>query len=494
VQSSIALALKLFRRQPHAQGALDEELARGLIQTSSDALVVIDGDGRIDFINGSCEAVFGYRSSEIVGHEVELLVPERFREAHRRHVAAFIKDPKMRPMGTGLRLSGRKRDGTEFPVDIALSPVRTSRGSFVAAAIRDTSEREETRRVLREAEERFHLAFEEAPVGMALVEPDGRMFRVNRAYGSIVGYSPSELVGRTFQSITHPDDLDESVALAKRIFGGEVPSIHVAKRYIHKNGRVVDVMLHVAPLRDLSGKPLYTIAQAEDITAAKELEQLRAEWGWVVANDLLKPLSSIVLSAQSMLLKQMEEGQARRALERIKVSAGRLHRMVGDLMDLQRLDTRQLELSRRPVEVGALVRGAAERMEFERPGREIDVRITGHVTPIHADPDRIEQVVDILLGSIDRHSDPSEAILVDVRGDGDRVRIAVTSEGKGIPPEQVAHLFDRFQPRGGGKVGGFRDGFAMYFARELVEAHGGSIGARNLPHGKTQLELALPVR
>jgi protein-histidine pros-kinase len=485
------LGLKLFQKGAR-QVEPDDALSSRLVEALPDALVAIDPDGRIEFVNGHCESMFGYSKSELIGQPVEVLIPDRLRRTHHNYVTEFMKAPRTRPMGVGLKLVGQKRDGTEFPVDISLTPIPTPRGNCVVAAVRDMTEREKTRQTLREAEERFHLAFEEAPIGMALVQPDGRLFRVNRSYCAIVGYSPTELTGRTFLSITHPDDLESNKEMARKLWRREIADVHIAKRYIHKNGSVVDVMIHAAPLWDPDGKPLYTIAQIQDITSAKEFERLHAEWAWVVANDLSKPLSAIVLSVESLLIGQVDETQARHTLERIKSSASRLHRMVGDLMDLRRLETHEFRLSKRTIDLDVVARSAADRMEFERPGRQVDVRVEASLGPVEADPECVEEVMDILLSNADRHADANKAILVDVRGDDGKVRVSVVSEGEGIAPEQLPHLFDRFRPGARAKVAGLREGFSMYVARELVEAHGGSIRAASLPGRRTQLEFELP--
>jgi PAS domain S-box-containing protein len=126
---------------------------------------------------------------------------------------------------------------------------------------------------LRESEERFRLTIEEAPIGMALVALDGRFARVNRVLCEIVGYSPAELTSLTFQAITHSDDLDVDVALAGRLARGEIPRYQLEKRYIRKDGTLVDIMLSASLLRDRDGAPQYYIAQIEDITERQRLER-----------------------------------------------------------------------------------------------------------------------------------------------------------------------------------------------------------------------------
>jgi PAS domain S-box-containing protein len=144
-----------------------------------------------------------------------------------------------------------------------------------------TADRHAAQAALRESERRFRLAFDHAPIGMALVRLDGRWFQVNRALCEILGYEESELLRMNFQMLTHPDDLDRGVDLARRMFGGETDRLTLEKRYIHKRGHVVWILLHASVVRNEAGEPLYSIAQIKDITEQKaaqaELESHAAE-------------------------------------------------------------------------------------------------------------------------------------------------------------------------------------------------------------------------
>jgi PAS domain S-box-containing protein len=137
----------------------------------------------------------------------------------------------------------------------------------------DITERKRIERTLQEAEERFRLTIDEAPIGMALEALDGRFVRVNRALCEIVGYTSTELTGLTFQAITHPDDLDADLALKGQLARGEIPRYELGKRYIRKDGTIVDVQLSASILRTREGAPLYYIVQAEDITERKRGEE-----------------------------------------------------------------------------------------------------------------------------------------------------------------------------------------------------------------------------
>jgi PAS domain S-box-containing protein len=144
----------------------------------------------------------------------------------------------------------------------------------------DITERKRIERTLQESEERVRLTIDEAPIGMALVALDGRFVRVNRALCEIVGYGSAELTGLTFQAITHPDDLDADLALLDQLARGEIPRYQLGKRYIRKDGTIVDIQLSTSILRSREGAPLYYIAQIEDITDRQRAEAALKDSEW----------------------------------------------------------------------------------------------------------------------------------------------------------------------------------------------------------------------
>ena len=137
----------------------------------------------------------------------------------------------------------------------------------------EIEKRKQAEDVLRENEELFSSAFEYAPIGMALVAQDGRFIKANNALCNIVGYSDQELLAKTFQDITHPDDLEADLAFLHQLVVREIRTYQIKKRYFHKSGQVVWVQLNVSLIHDAQGKSLYFISQIQDITQRKQAEE-----------------------------------------------------------------------------------------------------------------------------------------------------------------------------------------------------------------------------
>jgi PAS domain S-box-containing protein len=238
---------------------------REIIALSPDAFFLADLDARFTDVNQAACRLLGYDRDELIGKTIFDIIP--------------VEDaPRLKAVQAELLVPGqvntaewtlRQKDGTFVSVEVSSNILPYGRWQVF---VRDISERKRVERALQESEERFRLTIDEAPIGMALVALDGRFVRVNRALCDILGYSSAELAGLTFQAITHPDDLDADLALKGQLARGEIPRYQLGKRYIRKDGTIVDIQLSTSIRRSREGAKLYYIVQIEDVTERKRAE------------------------------------------------------------------------------------------------------------------------------------------------------------------------------------------------------------------------------
>ena len=170
---------------------VDQRL-RAAVESAPSGLIMTDADGRMVLVNRETERLFGYPREELLGRSIELLVPERFRRSHPGFRAGFMADPTVRAMGAGRELFGLRKDGSEVPVEIGLTPVVTPEGLFVLSTVVDVSARQR-------AEARFRAAVESSPNGMVMIDPAGRIVLVNREVERLFGFSRDELLGQSIE-------------------------------------------------------------------------------------------------------------------------------------------------------------------------------------------------------------------------------------------------------------------------------------------------------
>ena len=184
-------------------------LTEKMMESLPDAVLVVGAGGRIAEANQQAERMFGYSRADLTGQKVEALIPERFRDAHIHHRDRYTAESRMRPMGVGLELFGRRSDGTEFPVDIMLSPIQTEEGSLVLAVVRDTTLRKEMEEALRLSEQRLSLIVENArDYAIFMLDPAGKISTWNPGAERLKGYTAEEIVGCHFSVFYTQEDLD----------------------------------------------------------------------------------------------------------------------------------------------------------------------------------------------------------------------------------------------------------------------------------------------
>jgi PAS domain S-box-containing protein len=354
---------------------------------------------------------------------------------------------------------------------------------------------------LDHSEARYRATFDHAAVGIARVGLDGRWLEPNQHYCDILGYTCPELLLRTFQDVTHPDDLEADLALAQKLFAGEIPTYSMEKRYVRKDGGVVWVQISCSMVRRPSGEPLHYVAVAVDISERRAAQEAlrRAEWQstrlYQEAQDAIR-LRDGFLSIASHELKTpltplaLQVGSIQRSLRRDPASIGpdklsarmeiiarqvtRLTRLVTELLDISRLTAGRVGLHIEEVDVAAVARDVAVRLGYElgRAGCKLEVRAEGPIAGCW-DRVRLGQIVMNLVSNAAKYGAGKPIDLV-VEGDVGTARIIVRDHGIGIAPEHQRRIFDRFERAVSDQhYGGF--GLGLWIVKQLVDALGGTI-------------------
>ena len=488
---------------------------RAIVEAAPDGMVVVDARGLIVVVNSQTHALFGYASSELVGQPVEKLVPARFRAKHAGDRAAYAREPHTRPMGRGLQLFGLRRDGTEFPVEISLSPVDAPEGRLTVAAVRDISERhavEERLRAeeaLRRSQERFRLLLENVTDLIVVLDRDRLVSYASPAFLPGLGRDPSTLVGTRLRALAHPDDVaDLARFLDERLqTPGATPPVEFRLAHVDGSWRTFEgVGNNLLDNPGLAG----IVFTLRDVTERRKLEsQLfqtqklesigRLAGG--VAHDFNNLLTSILGYTELATEASPDDSEVRANLAVVRRAAEQASALTRQLLLFSRRQVGELK----PVNVNDMV-ADVERLLRRVIGETIELRVLADadVGQVKADVDQMEQVL-LNLAVNARDAMPnggtltlsSERIVLDdvfarTHPDtppGEYACMTVADTGVGMTDEVKAHLFEPFFTT---KERGKGTGLGLATSYAIVRQCGGALSVYSeVGHGTT-VRVCLP--
>jgi len=257
----------------HVATKASESRKLAILQSSLDAIVTVDGKGRIIDFNPAAEQMFGYRAEQVLRQPMhERLIPQRHRVAHLAGMARYQQTGKPRVLNQRIEVEALRADGSEFPAELTIVPVASSSGELFTATLRDITERQRVERALRDSEARARATFDQAAVGVLQQRADGRLLRVNQTLCKLLGYTREELLTLSETALVHADDLIASADGMKRLYAGQISSLAQDRRLRHKNQKYIWARLTASLVRDEQQQPLYLIGIVEDISVRRRAE------------------------------------------------------------------------------------------------------------------------------------------------------------------------------------------------------------------------------
>jgi PAS domain S-box-containing protein len=438
--------------------------------------------------------MFGYARAELIGQRIELLVPERMRGRHEKHVDGFTHAPKLRPMGSGLELSGRRKDGSEFPVEISLSPVETATDRFITAGIRDVSVRKRFERDAKRANAYLVSAVDSVQEAFALFDEQDRVMMVNSAARQLLGGSQGEaIVGRRFDEL-----LRDALASGVFDFSNETRESLLERwlAYHRAPNGTLDVRtgtgryLRVTERKTAEHGTVTTIADVtEDVQRADELERARrtaeaasaakSEFLSSMSHELRTPLNAILGFAQLLerdRRRPLDERQQER-LQHVLRGGEHLLRLIDDVLDLSRIEAGRISVSTEPVDATEVITEVVKTLEPMAHRAQIAISaLAGELPNIVADRTRLSQILMNFGSNAIKYGRPGGNVMFSPQRRPGAVRISVIDDGIGIPADRHDKIFEPFQ-RAGQETGPIEGtGIGLTISKRLAELMRASIG------------------
>lgn len=403
-----------------------------------------------------------------------------------------------------------------IPVESQGTPIFDENGNLAYAitAFQDITERKQAQQILtdynrtlekqvaqrtaalQESEERFRHAFHDAPIGMALLGLNHRWLQINPMLGEMLGCSESELLSVNAFEMIHPEDVHQLQDCINQVVSNENRNAQVELRYLCNGGRIAWGLTSLSLVRDSHYKSLYYVAQIQDISEQRAIEQMKHEFISVVSHELRTPLTAIrgFLGLLNTGIYDNKPEKAKRMLQQALTNSDRLVRLVNDILDLERLSSGRVQLTKEVSQAEDLMQRAVEGVQSIALGASVTLSITPTTACVWASPDSIIQTLTNLLSNAIKFSPSNSVITLSAQPQFDSVLFEVKDQGRGIPADKLETIFERFQQvdvsdsraKGG-------TGLGLAICQSIVQQHNGSIWVESTLGEGSSFYFTLPI-
>ncbi len=481
-----------------------------VIDTAVDAIVIIDANGFVQTFNGAAERLFGHAAADVIGRNVKMLMPAPYRDEHDGYLANYKRTGERKIIGIGREVTGQRKDGSTFPMNLAVSEVKRGGDHAFVGFIRDLTEQKRAEAAIVNESERLRTVFDTSPEGIVVIDEAGRIEGFSTAAQRIFGFTRDEVVGRNVSMLMpSPDSENHDSYIQRYLTTGEKRIIGIGRIVTgrRKDGTDFPMELAIGEAR-IGARRIFT-GFVRDITERRDrerrIQELQAElthmsrisevsaMASAFAHELNQPLaaaSNYLNAVRRWVAEQAGTGAQRMAegMERALAEIARTGQIIRRLRDF--IEKRESERKIEPI--GQVVEEAVALAQVGAETRALDIRLdfAPNLPPAAIDRVQIQQVVlNLVRNAMDAMAVSRERrLIVAVKPAADGgIEIAISDTGPGLAPEVAANLFKPFVTT---KRGGM--GIGLSICKTIVEAHGGRIGAESVPGKGTAFRFTLP--
>lgn len=480
------------------------------MEAAVDGIIVIDADGYVQTYNKACERLFGYAAAEVVGRNVKMLMPSPDRERHDSYISNYKHTGERKIIGIGREVVGRRKDGSTFPMDLAVAEARHGGDHAFVGIIRDISERKRAETELREREARMRSILDTAPDAIVVIDEAGTVQSFSVSASRLFGYKPEEVIGKNVRILMPSPYREEHDSYIRRYLDtGERRIIGIGRIVVgrRKDGTTFPMELAIGELR-LQDRRLFT-GFIRDITerqqAERRLQDLQAQLTHVsrvsdmgamataFAHELNQPLGAAMnyLNAVRRWLEQSSEVRAPRMLEGTQRAVAEVARASQIIQRIRQFIAKG-RTERAWGKLGKLVEESAALALVGTADRPVNIhlQIPSGLPEVHMDRVQIQQVLtNLIRNAVEAMAEsPKREVAVSALAADGTVEIAVADTGPGIAPEVARELFKPFVTT---KSTGM--GVGLSICRSIVQSHGGELRAEGNPAGGATFRFTLPL-